>query len=395
LAELVIGVKNVYLNAAENVEVILRCNDPCFQLIDTIASLGNIASGEIATNQDQPFQFQVTSFENPHLVDMELEVHYNNTTDIVHFQLFAGLAEVLLVKDERDAMNSQRFYLDVLDSLGYNTHYWDIDVNGTPDSTFLKYFPAVVWYTGSDQGNTISEDNQNALIAYLNNGGRLFVTGQNISDEIGNTVFMNDYLHAGDGGNTNMYLVQGIAGDILSDGMFFHLNGGNSLNNQYSLSMINPVNGGTGCFKYGYGSSMAGIRFDDDIYRTVFLGFGFEGIDSTAHRYELMQRIMQYFDVYVGENKLSSTKNDLSEIKLMPNPASDRITINYTLSVQQDITIQVFDLAGREIITEKRMKEQSGDRILALSLGQIKEGVYMVGIKGQQQRKTAKFVVIK
>jgi CubicO group peptidase (beta-lactamase class C family) len=398
LAELVIGVKNVYMNPVDNVSVTLRCDDLCFQLMDTVASLGNMGSGENASNQDQPFQFQVTGFQNPHPVAMELEIHYNNTTDIIHFQLFAGQADVLLVKDERDVLNSQRFYLDVLDSLGYTTHYWDIDVNGNPDTTFLKNFPAVIWYTGYDEDSTVNETNQNALIAYLNHGGRLFMTGQNISDEIGNTVFMNDYLHANHKSNVTYYIVSGIAGDPLSDGLLFQLNEGDGLNNQYSQSALNPVNSGEVCLRYnGMSAYPAGIRFENSTYKTVFLGFGFEGIRLLVHRYELMKRILEYFDVYAGVDDKELPVSELSDVSIMPNPVRDFLIVSFTLSKPQDLTFTLYDMMGRQVFSEITRQAQPGKQSITLIMTGCQAGVYFYRLSStvNRQPSTGKMVVVK
>jgi len=394
--ELEIGLSNNLSNNAENVTATLHCNDPCFQLLDSVAMLGSIAAGQSVLNLGQPFRFKVREMQEPHPVSMDMQIQYNsNKIDIIHFQLYAGRADLLLVKDERDVYQSERFYLEVLDSLGYRTHYWDLAVNGIPDSTFLSGFPAVIWYTGYDEDNTISEASQMSLINYLDQGGRLFMTGQNISDEIGSTFFSNYYLRANHVDNTNSVEITGMNADPVSQGLHFTLNGGTGLWNQYSQSILLPVNGGSACFQYA-GQDCAGVRPDDSYQnQTVFLGFGFEGITEWADRYTLMQRILEYFGVYVDIEENMKADDDLSEIHLIPNPASQAVIISYTLSRSQDITILVHNLLGKEVLKETSGHGLAGKKSINLKLPGLEAGIYIVSVQGEKERRTAKLVVSK
>lgn len=376
--EVVIGVFNNLMEDAEDVSLTLRCSDPAFMITDSVATLGTIPAGQSALNQSQPFKFQASGIQNPHTVMMDVEVNFNNDqTILIHFPLFAGQADLLLVKDERDVFNSERFYLDVLDSLGYATQYWDIDVNGNPDTSFLKNFPVVIWYTGYDEDATISETNQNVLISYLDNGGRLFLTGQNISDEIGNSVFMNDYLHADHASNVSYYIITGIAGDPLSDGLQFLLNEGDGLDNQYSQSALNPLNGGEPCLRYnGMSSYPAGVRYENDTYKTVFLSFGFEGMRQLSDRHTLMQRILAYFDVHTGADDSELPVAGLYNLRLLPNPVKDFLTVSYTLSVPQDVTITLYDVMGKVVLNEVIQYRQPGKQSMTLNLNGYEAGLY-------------------
>jgi len=393
--DVVVGIFNNLMEDAEDVNLMLSCSDPSFMIIDSVASLGNIPAGQSLQNQSQPFSFQVSGIQDPHTVIMDVEVTYNNDqTILIHFPLFAGQADLLLVKDERDVLNSERYYLDVLDSLWVKTHYWDIAVHGNPDTSFLNNFPGVIWYTGYDQDSTINEANQQALMTYLDQGGKLFISGQNISDETGTSVFMNNYLYASHHSNTGVLSVKGFDGDPVGDGLAFLLNENIFMPNQYSQSRILPLNGGIECFKYGNTSLVAGVRFENDIYKTVFLGFGFESL-SLSSRHELMKRILEYFDLATGVPEAPVNESDLYGLNLMPNPTHKNVTVQYTIAIPQDIEISIFDLAGRKIIREIRMHEIPGRKQETLSLDKLNEGIYVVCVKGLKKIETGKLAIVK
>ena len=52
----------------------------------------------------------------------------------------------------------------------------------------------VIWFTGSASSDTLSNAEQAALKAYLNSGGRLILSGQDIGYNIKNTSFYKDVL---------------------------------------------------------------------------------------------------------------------------------------------------------------------------------------------------------
>ena len=95
-------------------------------------------------------------------------------------------------------MDVTPFYTSTLDSLGipYDHYsatgvYFDSGFTtdpSFPDITTLQQYPAVIWYTGDNYfGDVPSEWDQDILIRYLQGGGRLLATGQDISSILGET----------------------------------------------------------------------------------------------------------------------------------------------------------------------------------------------------------------
>jgi len=383
--EVVTGIFNNLMTNAENVSLTLKCNDPAFMITDSVANLGTIAAGQSVQNQSQPFSFQVSEITEPHNVMLDLEITFNaDITILVHFPLFAGQADLLLVKDELDVLNSERFYLDVLDSLGLKTYYWDIAVQGNPDSTFLKNFPVIIWYTGYDPDSTLSEACQQALMNYLDQGGKLFLTGQNISDEIGESIFMSNYMHAGHLINYNTLNIHGIDGDPVGDGLVFDLNANMLIPSQYAQSRIIAVNGGIPCFKFGTTTAMAGVRYENVLYKTVFLGFGFESLDL-ASRYTLMKRVLEYFDIITGVKEISA--NALYRgCQIYPNPSSGLITISLP-GISANTQIVIYSAGGLKVL-----EWQPADTETQIDISALPRGVYFLRVQNKMNVEIEKLI---
>lgn len=74
--------------------------------------------------------------------------------------------------------------------------------------------------------------------------------------------------------------------------------------------------------------------------------------------------------------------NELTEIKLYPNPVNDYLMIELGNSKDAIYDLSIIDLSGKEVINKQISKSDE------VNVSGLKEGVYMVTIKGNQQKCT-------
>jgi hypothetical protein len=101
-------------------------------------------------------------------------------------------------------------------------------------------------------------------------------------------------------------------------------------------------------------------------------------------------------DVWVV--KLSSTvgMNDLSSItslNVYPNPTSDNLTVNLSLSKTENLTLQIKDVLGQTVIEPIYLKNSSGTFTHTISTSKLHNGIYLLDIMGEEGRRTEKIVV--
>ena len=163
-------------------------------------------------------------------------------------------------------------------------------------SAFLDNFQMVAWSAGIALP-VFHPDEVDLLQDYLDNGGKLFINGQDIGADIASgqsqfaQSFYNNYMHASFTGNGTSYLINGIAGDPITNGIQF------VLNDVYTRSPDNiaPYDGNaSSIFLYFNGPNVAGIKAAAGSYKVVYFGFGFEQITDTAIRDTLISRIINY-----------------------------------------------------------------------------------------------------
>jgi hypothetical protein len=168
---------------------------------------------------------------------------------------------------------------------------WEVFNLGSPTySAVLQNYQTVIWFTGNDNKTSLSSAEQLALAEFLDNGGKLLLTGQNIGYDLitdgsaTDSLFFTNYLHAellNDSLPATM--IMGFPSDPITAGLFLNIDpriGG--AGNQTSPSAIRPVSGAIAILKYLPSQSVAGIRYSNETNgaKLVYLPFGYEGISG-------------------------------------------------------------------------------------------------------------------
>lgn len=200
-------------------------------------------------------------------------------------------APCTLLVDDDTGDNYENWFESALDATGQEYDVWTVSGSGSPTAADLAAYDRLVWLTGDDYGSTLTGSDQAALSTYLDGGGRLFLSGQDIGYDIGSTAFYADYLHADFlADDTNSYVLTGL--DYLS-GVDVNIQGGDGAGNQNYPSNITTANGSVAIFdypSYAYG----GVAYQDETYAVAYFSFGFEAINNQADRTEVMSRTLSW-----------------------------------------------------------------------------------------------------
>ena len=158
-----------------------------------------------------------------------------------------------------------------------------------PASIDLSPFDIVIWQA-SNGARAFYEDEVTKLQNYLDGGGNLLITGQDIGSDIFETSgqsqfaqdFYHNYFHANYLANSStLFLIKGIANDLISNGLQF------IANDIYPRSLDKIAARDTnavGFLTYFNGPDMAGIRAKADGYRVVYMSTGLEQITEQPIR---------------------------------------------------------------------------------------------------------------
>ncbi len=249
---------------------------------------------------------------------------------------FSRQSNILLVIDELNEPGFDDYYASALAANGLAYDVWYTFYRGpVPSDTIMSYLPAIVIWAVPEEGtltDLYDSSARDTLVSYLDHGGKLFITGQDIGYYIHDQTLYTDYFHAAFvEDSVGLYAIRGIAGDEIGDGLEFTIEGtGTGAGNQEWPSEIDPIAPAERVFEYYIpggamaldprsarekpigkdgrlpesrtpgrirpngivSSGTAAVRVDTSTYKVVYFAFGFEGIDETADRNAVMQAVI-------------------------------------------------------------------------------------------------------
>lgn len=89
----------------------------------------------------------------------------------------------------------------------------------------------------------------------------------------------------------------------------------------------------------------------------------------------------------IQQSLLGTQTNQLSSIKVYPNPTKSYININLPDEIIGETTFNLFDIQGRTVLNKK-----SSNRIETLGIEHLSRGVYLLSIENDKNKKTIKIV---
>ncbi len=200
---------------------------------------------------------------------------------------------------------------------------------------------------------------------YLDDGGKLFLTGQGIAGELHaeDSAFLEDYLHAQYGGSLFYPNQLGVDGSPIGDGYKIRYFSGS--NQDFTKAeKINVVGGAYPAFEYNYVGGYTSLSFSGD-YKLVFFNWGYEAIDdrisaSYANRDSILTRILNFFGrvtTDVSDVRTASVLPKSFELEQnYPNPFNPITNILYTIrnsggGAAQITVLKIYNIMGQEIKT--------------------------------------------
>jgi thiol-disulfide isomerase/thioredoxin len=288
---------------------------------------------------------------------MTISVESNSAgfTKEADFIAFCDLTSILLVDDD-GPMLYETYFQDALTDTGYPPYTWDCNTKGRPSATLLKSFYATFWTTASADAMTIVADDELAMIEYLNAGGNLCLASMNyLSSRSSTNTFITDYLHIDSWtDDTSGFIMNGVAGDMISDGMALSL-----LSGPFPVSesdSVTPASGDDVIFSADSGHKA--VKISEDGHKVVFLAFPFECVKPVYappdNNRVLIDRIMAWFD-FDETGVPDDGAPDFAKLVLsqnMPNPFNPTTSIQFSVpSNAGRVELCVYNVSGRLVRT--------------------------------------------
>jgi hypothetical protein len=305
-------------------------------------------------------------------------IHGDTTVDIV-----TQPAHVLVVNNDTLERYAS-YYTSTLDTLGVTWCTWNRPSGGLLPYAQLDRLRSstVIWYSGNTNAGTIPAQDRDSLARYAQAGTNLFITGQNIAEELHSTPFLESICGCRfDSSGWSGVFAFGNRQDSLGSFVAGTATAGiGSAGNQTSRDVISPVGNSSGFLVYDSATvrSAATRRQIPSGGKFVFMGFGFEAVTRPQGRptyftrVQLMKLILTWFGVPTG----IAEQPQASDRKPQALPTVVRGVLNLQTTIYNlKSEIVLLDASGRSVL---RLRPGTND------LSRLPAGVYFVRTEGRQ-----------
>ncbi len=332
--------------------------------------------------------------------DLALSPDIPNTID---FQL--NPADVLLVNDD-PGENFMSKYRDATKTLPITVFEWFTVSDGSaiPVSRMDEFrTPTIVWFTGDAQTNVLNATERDSLAAFLDAGGNLLLTGQNIAEDLATTDpnYLQTYLQVEyDGLGSGPPLIR----TVDENPVFGSVSDFPASQSSRDVLIIPAAHlAPQPAFKLVNGK-IVGVTTDDvtNGSKVVFLGFGLEAITIDVFRSDVISAALNWFNVITGVNDDAGGElpQQFALEQNYPNPFNPSTTIRYELQAAGRVELAVFNLLGQRIRTLVSGRQAAGE--YAVEWNGIDErgnpvgsGVYFYQMKAEKFSEIRKMVLIR
>ncbi|MEM6262187.1 MAG: Omp28-related outer membrane protein [Bacteroidota bacterium] len=260
-----------------------------------------------------------------------------------------------------------------------------------------------LYINAGESADALTDGNVLALQTFLQNGGRLFIAGQDVgygamsSGSASSTSMVQGFFTTvlkaqfiSDGNNQNLLLTP-----FTSDALYGNLSAGGIVQthgNNFTPDEIGPATIGVRpIFTYNANrSKTAGIRTETSAYKAVVIGVGMEMLQDVSLAYQILKISHDWFYDGISTSVFDAAMEDLMEGSAYPQPASDIAYIPVT-GDYQNLNIRLMDASGR-LIREEAVP--AGLSTFELQVQDLASGLYFYQLTdGERIGKAQKLMV--
>ena len=354
-ANVIVVLENGYFGAgASGVMGTVLSEDEEIALIDAVSRFSDISAKGVGDNSSDPFVLSASADCSAHWSQLRMIVEADGGyVDTVAVSVPVGDPVILLVDDD-GGEDLEGYYKDAVQRSGHI--YSQLERRAKVPSDSLVGYETIVWFTGACRESTLTAADQSFLTSFLERGGSLFLSGQNIGADLVGQGHGPDFYAASlraeyrsDG--TDEAFLYGVQGDPISGQLsLLALDEGQS-----SPSVIAPGQGASPVFVYYLSRQPAAITYEGDC-KVVYLAFGFEGIravggDDDEVRARIMGNILDWFR-YVplkGDVTRDGTTNILdvvAAVNIILGAIEPTPTESWAADCTDDGLVNVIDVVG-------------------------------------------------
>ncbi|MCB2212961.1 T9SS type A sorting domain-containing protein [bacterium] len=386
--------------ATDNLTGSISCDNDQITFSQDAVTWPGIAPGESASNAADPF-----------VIDVPMGLPAEYVTFSVHFEdgsgyeldwdfpQLVGSPDLALVDDSPANLDLESDLLDLILESGLTMEMLSSAQALTAD---LSEYDAVVWMTSNATVDVLTTVEISALSGYLDAGGKVLLSGENIGEFAGTedllaTWFMAEH-ELDDIGEPDA-LLNGVPAGPFPDAVL--VLGDAGAGTSEAPASITPLPNATGLFEYDVDGTIGGVCYTGDSFATVYLAFNLEAVSGSNDSWrgaDVLWNCMHWMgattsvaDAPVEEAALPRTV----ELSGYPNPFNAAMTVRYSLPAAAKVNLSVINLLGRTVAELSGGLVRAGVHEVMWDASALSSGVYFLSLNVGDERLLEKVVLLK
>jgi len=401
---LTIQIKNIYPTSAINAELRLAATGSGFT-VDTTVTIFSLSSLSTA-NVTSVANIRLQKNFIPKEIQLKIDLKAANFHQVFTMPITLGYPAVALLDGDSIAQTSVLFFRSALDSIG---QFYEVlrTRDSVMNNSALFRRKALIYLSGNIKSQTITAIVLDSLTRFLQNGGHVLLSGQNIAEDLqgrGVTALTTSFHVQW---SKNLLVGRTLYG-IPSEGLGIQINkvaisGADGFANQTSPDIILSDGASVPFLTYSSinGTSIAGVTYQNNQTKCklVFLGFGIEGISNLASetsRGAFIQAILNWFDTPVGVfNSPLLVPLGYEFKQAYPNPFNPSCVLEFQISQKAIVEIELYNLLGQKVRSIFSSELAAGQHRLTIDGEGLASGTYICRMRADKFSASQKIVLLK
>lgn len=102
---------------------------------------------------------------------------------------------------------------------------------------------------------------------------------------------------------------------------------------------------------------------------------------------------INYILIQQAPTGLESPLSETNTLTIYPNPANDKVTINFTLHRPSEISLEIIDITGRLVMMKRLGAKDSGKHSINLNVADLKPSNYILQLKTREGNKQGRLII--
>lgn len=325
------------------------------------------------------------------------------------FNGFVGYPALVLIDIDSAQTEKARMQYEQLAANGSLLFESVSKYTGTYNNLALNARSTAILFSGRSKFNIIPDSLGQALTDFVNGGGKLFVTGQNIAEDLKqrNSPYLASLFKASWKKNQLFNkVIYGVPGDQFGTALpKVSIAAGTGVNNQVSADVIDvDTNAAHPSFRWTAGASTdyAGLWWEHPTSggKLVYWSFGLEALNDTTSgaktRPEAFAAVMNWLNGPMSTPEfVSSAPVRYLLDQNYPNPFNPVTTISFSLPRNGFVSITVYDILGKEVATLVKNELAAGEYRYPFDASALASGIYYYRLQAENFSSTKKMVLLK